>query len=252
MEQYKSGLKLKAIGFLKVKFLIFKWSICVIILILYILGIYEKEIYTFCQFAASYEKNFVYIPSNETSVIDCVELANNTKINSFRPETNAKERGLLMNLKVIDSNYLMSGYENGEIALFDSRAFKEVTNLNLFHGQPVMSFDFCKSLNLGFGGSSENNLKKISLREEKMTLIEEETIELVNPGLNCIKIRKSDSKIVSCGGWDNRVRLYGTKKLKLLACLDFHKEAVNSIDFSAKNLMAVGGNDCLISFWDLY
>ena len=189
MEQYKSGLKLKAIGFLKVKFLIFKWSICVIILILYILGIYEKEIYTFCQFAASYEKNFVYIPSNETSVIDCVELANNTKINSFRPETNAKERGLLMNLKVIDSNYLMSGYENGEIALFDSRAFKEVTNLNLFHGQPVMSFDFCKSLNLGFGGSSENNLKKISLREEKMTLIEEETIELVNPGLNCIKIR---------------------------------------------------------------
>jgi len=157
-----------------------------------------------------------------------------------------------MNLKVIDTNYLLSGYENGELALFDSRTFKEVTSVNLFHGQPVMCFDFCKTSNIGFCGSSEKNLIEICLNEANTGLIEKNTIELVNPGLNCIRIRKSDSKIVSTGGWDNRVRLYGTKKLKLLACLDFHKEAVNSIDFSNKNLMAVGGNDCLISFWDLY
>jgi len=157
-----------------------------------------------------------------------------------------------MNLKVLDSNYLLSGYENGELALFDLKTFKEVTCVNLFHGQPTMCFDFCKSLNVGFGGSSEKTLVEIGLNIENMILLEKSTVELVNPGLNCIKIRKSDSKIVSCGGWDNRIRIYGTKKLKLLACLDFHKEAVNSIDFSMKNLMAVGGNDNLISFWDLY
>ena len=79
-----------------------------------------------------------------------------------------------------------------------------------------------------------------------------ETIQLINPGVNCIKIRQSDSKIFATGGWDYRIRLYGTKKQNSLAVLCFHKSAVNTIDFSRENLMAVGSNDGVVSFWDLY
>ena len=186
------------------------------------------------------------------SIIDCIELQTNKKVNCFKPGPNAKDRGLLMCLKVIDSNYLLSGYENGELALFDLRKYAEVSKLNIFHGQPLMCLDYSKVLNIGISGSSEKSMTEIALNGENNTLIQKNTIELVNPGLNCIRMRKSDSKIFSSGGWDNRVRVYGTKKLKLLACLDFHKEPINSIDFSENNLMAVGGNDCLISFWNLY
>ncbi len=72
-------------------------------------------------------------------------------------------------------------------------------------------------------------------------------------GLNCIKCRNNDSKIFATGGWDHRVRVYGMKKKNLLAVLDFHKEAINTIDFSFfTNQMAVGSNDGIASFWDLY
>jgi WD40 repeat protein len=197
------------------------------------------------------------LPSNEASVVDCVDTKSYKKLKSLRPKTNAKDRGLLMNLKAIDANYLMAGYESGELALFDLRTYGQVGSISLFSGQPLMCFDYNASSNFGMCGSSESSLKHVAIERKEndssvVDLISSSSVSLVNPGLNCIKIRKTDSKIFSCGSWDSRIRVYGVKKLKLLAVLDFHKEAINTIDFSNSNLMAAGSNDGIISFWNLY
>ena len=80
-----------------------------------------------------------------------------------------------------------------------------------------------------------------------------ESISMVNPGLNCVKVRRCDAKVFACGGWDSRVRVFGLrKKKKLLAVLDFHKEPVYSVDFDARGMMAAGSSDGCISFWNLF
>ena len=198
------------------------------------------------------------MPSNEASIVDCIDTNSYKKIKSLRPNKNSKDRdrGLLMNLKSVDLNYLMVGYESGELALFDLRNNGQVASIDLFNGQPLMCFDYNGNSNFGMCGSSESELKHVALdrkeNDSTIDLVSSSSISLVNPGLNCIKIRKTDSKIFSCGSWDSRIRVYGVKKLKLLAVLDFHKEAINTIDFSNSNLMAAGSNDGIISFWNLY
>jgi WD40 repeat protein len=159
-----------------------------------------------------------------------------------------------MNLKVIDNFSLFAGYENGELVLFDTRILKEIDSINCFNGQPVMCFDYSKEIGVGAAGSSEHELKsfKLNLNSSTSKLEEKFATNLVNPGLNCLEIRKTDSKIFACGGWDSRVRVYGIKKLKLLAVLDFHKDPINSIKFSSFNQMAVGSADGMISFWNIY
>ena len=115
-----------------------------------------------------------------------------------------------------------------------------------------MCFDYCKSIQMGWAGSAELSFKQFEI-DDSCLLRSVDSLDLVNPGLNAIKIRRLDLKIYALGGWDFRVRVYGVKKNRLLAVLDFHKGAINTIDFSLNNgMMAVGSNDNMISFWNLY
>lgn len=158
---------------------------------------------------------------------------------------------MLMSLKSLSGNKVMAGYENGELAFFDLRTFSQISSLNIFKGQPLMCFDYSVSKNTGICGSADEWLRQFRVGDS--SLFEEATIELVNPGQNCVQIRESDSRLFATGGWDSRIRLYSLKKLKPLVVLDFHKEAINTIDFSTPdNLMAAGSNDCIISFWNVY
>jgi len=220
------------------------------------LGVYENQCYTFCQFVLSEDNKLVYFPSNQPSVIECIDINTYSKIAELKSDkiTNEKDRGILMNLKIINNFSLLAGYENGDLTLFDTRNLKEIDSMNCFNGQPVMCFDYSKEIGIGAIGSSEQALKSFNLNMNSLNFKMEErcATNLINPGLNCLEIRKTDSKLFACGGWDSRVRIYGIKKLKLLAVLDFHKEAINSIKFSSSNQMVVGSTDGTISFWNLY
>jgi WD40 repeat protein len=207
------------------------------------------------------DKTLLVLPSSESSVIDCVETSGFTRIGQLRSKSRENggrqgDRGMLMSLKLEGASQCLGGYENGDLVLFDLRMYREIASVSLFEGQPIMCFDYCASNNVGISGSSESWIKQFALVESSTnSLVEfrlDQQVELVNPGLNCAKIRTSDSKLCATGGWDSRVRLYSLKRLKPLVVLDFHKEAVNTIDFSSENLMACGSNDGIISFWNLY
>lgn len=82
------------------------------------------------------------------------------------------------------------------------------------------------------------------------------THKLVNAGISDITIRP-DKKILATAGWDHRMRIFGWKKLKPLAVLDYHTATVHCVSFSdhknpSERLLAAGSKDQRISIWSIY
>lgn len=82
------------------------------------------------------------------------------------------------------------------------------------------------------------------------------THELVNAGISDITIR-ADKKILATAGWDHRIRIFGWKKMKPLAVLDYHTATVHCVCFSdhsnpRERLLAAGSKDQRISVWSIY
>lgn len=82
------------------------------------------------------------------------------------------------------------------------------------------------------------------------------THKLVNAGISDITIRP-DKKILATAGWDHRIRIFGWKKLKPLAVLDYHTATVHCVSFSdhknpSERLLAAGSKDHRISIWSIY
>ena len=82
--------------------------------------------------------------------------------------------------------------------------------------------------------------------------------KVTNSGLSSVLVRE-DGKILVTGGWDGRLRVFSwlkPHKLKPLAVLQFHQEAVTSLSScgsdGGKHLLVAGGKDGKISVWDIY
>jgi WD40 repeat protein len=234
-------------------YVLFTFSIFIVNLIIFKTktGIFKNENFTFCKMDVSTDKLSLFLPSKDTSSIDCINLKTN-KINHQIKPLESTGFGMLMCIKVIDINRLLVAYENGDICLFDLNTHKQLDCKTFFYGQPILSFDYSIFLNIGYVTCNEITIKKFLINETKI-ILENDSIQIKNPGINVLKIRPSDSKIFSTGGWDSRIRIYSTKKAKLLCVLDFHNETINSLDFSFQNnILAAASNDGLISFWKLY
>lgn len=81
-------------------------------------------------------------------------------------------------------------------------------------------------------------------------------VTLVNPGVSQLCIR-GDGKLLASAGWDHRVRVFGWKKLRPLAVLQYHSDMVQSVAFSdhqdpQQRLLAAGSKDQRISLWSIY
>lgn len=81
-------------------------------------------------------------------------------------------------------------------------------------------------------------------------------VTLVNPGVSQLCIR-GDGKLLASAGWDHRVRVFGWKKLRPLAVLQYHSDMVQSVAFSdhqdpRQRLLAAGSKDQRISLWSIY
>lgn len=84
----------------------------------------------------------------------------------------------------------------------------------------------------------------------------QDCVTLVNPGVSQLCIR-GDGKLLASAGWDHRVRVFGWKKLRPLAVLQYHTDMVQSVAFSdhqdpRQRLLAAGSKDQRISLWSIY
>ncbi|XP_031984273.1 guanine nucleotide-binding protein subunit beta-like protein 1 isoform X4 [Corvus moneduloides] len=149
---------------------------------------------------------------------------------------------------------LLAGYEDGSVVLWNVSMGKVLSQL-ICHQEPVMSLDFDAEKAKGISGSSEKVLSIWSLNEQQNLQVYK-THKLVNAGISDITIR-ADKKILATAGWDHRIRIFGWKKLKPLAVLDYHTATVHCVSFSdhsnpRERLLAAGSKDQRISVWSIY
>ncbi|XP_077164166.1 guanine nucleotide-binding protein subunit beta-like protein 1 isoform X2 [Paroedura picta] len=149
---------------------------------------------------------------------------------------------------------LLAGYEDGSVVLWNVSMGKRQSRLAC-HQEPVMALDFDSEKAKGVSGSSEKRLC-VWRPNEQQNLEVQQTHELTNPGIAGVTLRP-DKKILATAGWDHRVRLFGWKKLKPLAVLDYHTATVHCVAFSdhgqpSQGLMAAASKDRRISVWAIY
>ncbi|NXN91599.1 GNB1L protein, partial [Rhinopomastus cyanomelas] len=190
--------------------------------------------------------------------VQVLELPSKTSVCTLKPEVGAK-LGMPMCLKLwqlsSDSQpLLLAGYEDGSVVLWNLSMGKALSRLGC-HQEPVMSLDFDSEKARGISGSSEKVLSIWSLNEQQNLQVYK-THNLVNAGISDITIRP-DRKILATAGWDHRIRIFGWKKLKPLAVLDYHTATVHCVSFSdhkslSERLLAAGSKDHRISIWSIY
>ena len=166
------------------------------------------------------------------------------------------EAGTVMSLAQAeaDTGRLLAGYESGEIVLWDWNNNTQVLSVNLANTiGTIMALTWDRDKRLGVVVGSED---KVLVLDEKLEVVTERKV--TNSGLSSALVR-GDGKILLTGGWDGRLRIFSwlkPHKLKPLAVLQFHQEAVSSLAScqspGGQHLLVAGGKDGKISVWDIY
>ena len=151
---------------------------------------------------------------------------------------------------------LLAGYEAGHLVLWDwsnNTPLVEVTSLAPLTGTLLaLAWDWAK----GRGVVAGSEAKVVVLDSEGFAVTKSR--DITNPGVGSAAVRH-DGKVVVCGGWDGRLRLFSwlrPDKLKPLAVLRFHSESVEALlcarNIGGRDLILAGGRDGRISIWDIY
>ncbi|XP_063820821.1 guanine nucleotide-binding protein subunit beta-like protein 1 isoform X1 [Pseudophryne corroboree] len=197
------------------------------------------------------------MPGRESSQVQVLDLASKKIMSSMDPAADRFGMAMCMKLwqpKSGSSPLLIVGYEDGSVALWNVLEHRMMSRL-VCHKEPVISLDFDCMSDRGVSGSAEKILSAWIL-DEQQNLKNYKVQELVNPGIADITIRQ-DKKILATGGWDYRVRVFGWKKMKPLAVLQYHSASVHCVSFSdhiipEERLLAAGSKDQRISLWSIY
>ncbi|XP_072000590.1 guanine nucleotide-binding protein subunit beta-like protein 1 isoform X2 [Engystomops pustulosus] len=224
-----------------------------------VLGSIPLDSVGFCKCSLlNTERCLLAIPGKESSQVQVIDVETKKTVSSMAPEEDGKW-GMAMCMKLWQPKsgsgpLLFVGYEDGSIALWNVLEHR-LMRRHLFHKEPVMSLDFDCDNARGVSGSSENILNVWNL-DEQQDLKTYKAQELVNPGIADVRIRQ-DKKILATAGWDYRVRIFGWKKVKPLAVLQYHTSTVHCVSFSdhiipEERLLAAGSKDQRISLWSIY
>ncbi|XP_030000425.1 guanine nucleotide-binding protein subunit beta-like protein 1 [Sphaeramia orbicularis] len=196
------------------------------------------------------------VAGEQTEEIKIFELPSKTPVCTLVPED---KLGMVMCIKLWQPDsgagpLLLAGYEDGSLLLWDVIQRSKLSHVKA-HPEPVMCLTFDTKRLKGISGSSEKNLSSWILDTQNNLQLQDD-VTLVNPGVSQLCVR-GDSKLLASAGWDHRVRVFGWKKLRPLAVLQYHTDMVLSVAFSnhqdsRQRLLAAGSKDQRISLWSIY
>jgi WD40 repeat protein len=174
-------------------------------------------------------------------------------VKTFLPMTKETKCGMVMKLRVLDTNHLCVAYENGSIIIYDISTAKSIDSYQVTSDhEPVTTIDiFERTCLCGTTKSDLISLDLVSLKLQPTSTFR--SVEMPNAGTSAIRCRPNDGKLVAVAGWDSRIRLFRRETGKQLAMLDLHRQQINAIDFNYHTQqMACASEDRTISIWDIY
>ncbi|KAL2649823.1 hypothetical protein R1flu_017951 [Riccia fluitans] len=177
--------------------------------------------------------------------------------NSSQPDTSASSAGMCMALHAFQSELgvhieVLSGYEDGTIALWDLRFPKLPRVKQRLHSEPVLSIKLDWTHEAGVSGSADNKLIMFSLDHNQNSFRVKKEIALLQPGIADVTIR-NDRKIFATAGWDHHVRIFDYHKRRPLAVLKYHDATVTGVAFSEdRSLLVSSSDDSTIALWSIY
>lgn len=148
--------------------------------------------------------------------------------------------------------HALVGYEDGSVALWDTRNSSTCLAAQKLHTEPVMCLAAAADCRSGFSGSADDRLATFDIDIPKGQLRAGPHVTLSQQGLADVAIRP-DGRIAATAGWDAKVRVWHCRKRQPLAILRWHSQQVACVGFSPDSaLLAAGGRDNFISLWSLY
>ncbi|KAM5193721.1 guanine nucleotide-binding protein subunit beta-like protein 1 isoform 1-T2 [Mantella aurantiaca] len=197
------------------------------------------------------------MPGAESSQVQVMDLSSKKILGCLNPTSS--KWGMVMCIKLWQpesgsSPLLIAGYEDGSVVLWNVLEQKIMSRV-MCHKDPVMSLDFDCTNAKGVSGSSDKILSVWTL-DKQQNLKTSTAQEIINPGISDVAVRE-DKKILATAGWDGRIRIFGWKKMKPLAVLQYHSASVHCVAFSdhiipEERLLAAGSKDYRISIWSIY
>jgi len=192
-----------------------------------------------------HDKLMLVASTTEQSHVAVIEVDSGEMVTLLKPHQTA---GMVMDIKAASEGFIMVGYENGSIVVWDVRSPDHETNAANLHGEAVSSFDYCERTQRGVSASVDGTVKSWGGTELKETAATD-----IKGGVACVRARH-DGKLFAVGGCDSRVHIYsGKPKLSALAVIRAHTQSVQSLAFSALDqTLAAGSRDKAVSMWSLY
>lgn len=148
--------------------------------------------------------------------------------------------------------HALTGYEDGSVALWDTRNSSTYLAAQKLHSEPVMCLAATADCSSGFSGSADDRLASFDLDIARGQLRAGAVQVLPQQGLADVAVRP-DGRIAATAGWDAKVRVWRVRKRQPLAIMRWHSQQVACVGFSRDSmLLAAGGRDNAISMWSLY
>lgn len=178
-------------------------------------------------------------------------------IRTFQPK-DFNKKGLCWNV-VHRGDYIYTGYENGQLVVFDRRSNSQQVLEIKVHDEIISALDVKD--NVVITSSPDSTIKITNIinnytetsedTDDNLSASAHHTIDLKCKGISRVGMR-TDNKLFAAAGWDGGLRLYGCKKYKLLGVVEAHSPDTITDMIMFDNKIVCSGRDSKISFWTFY
>ena len=147
--------------------------------------------------------------------------------------------------------YACVGYEDGVVALWDTRQPKVPMSELQLHEEPVMAITLDLPGGRGVSAAADGHLSvfKMAVADGGQLTSAGQLSLPAKPGCADLSLRW-DARVIASAGWDCKVRLWSLKKNQLLAVGQYHSKQVTSVEFNEQQqVLASGAQDCHIAVW---
>ncbi|ENN80651.1 guanine nucleotide-binding protein subunit beta-like protein 1 [Dendroctonus ponderosae] len=218
----------------------------------------QKTFESYGGFCKSVIFNQQLVLPQENGTLDTINLDTFETVNKFLPKEGEYVGSpmCLETFQIKGTKYLLVGYEDGHIILYDFITAKLCCQLKLKEFITSITFDpiTCR----GIASNSSNLLQLFRLDLQQFEIINQAELTLSSTGCQVVRFRP-DHKLFMAGGWDGKLRVYSWRTLRALAILTQHKRQISDIQFSPNivrywdsKIFATGGADGTISLWNVY